>query len=187
MALWGKTDEAGSKPKYLKDSDKAVTFGVSVAEAQQKANRDKGIKTPGFTKVVSYTDAQGKERNKAETLVAFGAGNLSGADAADDAVVVDRTITISAQPASISVVEGATATFGVTATVTPTATLSYQWQKQEGGAGSWTAVSGATSATYTTDATVLATDSGDKYRVVVSAPDTTSVRSSAATLTVTAA
>src|SRR5208337_1648146 len=84
--------------------------------------------------------------------------------------------TISAQPANQSVAVGQTATFSVTAS--GTAPLSYQWQKGT------TAISGATSATYTTAATTTA-DSGSKFSVVVSNA-TGSTTSNAATLTVTA-
>ncbi|HKN16792.1 MAG TPA: hypothetical protein VJX47_07620, partial [Candidatus Sulfotelmatobacter sp.] len=84
--------------------------------------------------------------------------------------------TISAQPANQSVAVGQTATFSVTAS--GTAPLSCQWQKGT------TAISGATSATYTTAATTTA-DSGSKFSVVVSNA-TGSTTSNAATLTVTA-
>lgn len=82
--------------------------------------------------------------------------------------------TIGTQPASQTVLEGATATFSVTAS--GTAPLAYQWKK--GG----TAITGATSASYTTPATVLA-DSGSSFTVTVSNA-AGSVTSSAATLTV---
>ena len=186
MALWGKTDAAGSKPKYLTTDDKAVTFGVSVSEAQQPANREKGLKTQGWTKTVTYTDAQGNTRNKTEVLVAFG-GDLSGADAADDVTVLDNTITIGTQPAAASVVAGGTATFTVVATIAPAGTLSYQWQKQEAGATTWSNISGATSDSYTTAALTVADDNGDKYRVVLSGDAAKNVTSRSATLTVTAA
>jgi len=65
---------------------------------------------------------------------------------------------ITSQPASLSVAVGASASFSVVAS--STTTLSYQWRH----AG--TAISGATSATFTLD-TVAATDAGD-YDVVVS-------------------
>ncbi len=73
--------------------------------------------------------------------------------------------------------EGATATFSVTAS--GTAPLAYQWKK--GG----TAITGATAASYTTPATVLA-DSGSSFTVTVSNA-AGSVTSSAATLTVSPA
>ena len=194
MALWGKTDAAGSKPKYLSNttvndqaaSDKASTYGVSVSEAQQTGNREKGVKTPGWTKTVSYTDAQGNTRNKTEILVAFG-GDFTGADAADDAVIVDNTITIGTQPAATSVVAGGTATFSVVATIAPAGSVTYQWQKQEAGTTTWSAISGATSDSYTTGALTVADDNGDKYRVVVSGTTAKAVTSRSATLTVTAA
>ena len=68
------------------------------------------------------------------------------------------------QPASVSVTAGATATFSVTAAGTPAPT--YQWQQEAAGAGSYTAVSGATSASYTTPATTTA-NSGTQYRCLV--------------------
>jgi len=184
MALWGTTDQADNKPKYLTADEKTATVGVSVAEAQLANNRAAGIKTPGWTKVSSYVDAQGNTRSKAEVLVAFG-GNITG-DAADDAVVGDRTIAITTQPAATSAVAGATATFTVVATVTPTATLTYQWQKQEAGATTWSDISGATSASYTTGTLAVLADNGDKFRVKVGAADTRTVNSRSATLTVTA-
>jgi hypothetical protein len=82
--------------------------------------------------------------------------------------------TISSQPASQTVSAGQTATFSVTAA--GTATLSYQWTRN--GA----AISGATSASYTTPATVAA-DNGAKFAVTVT-NSVSSVTSSAATLTV---
>lgn len=85
--------------------------------------------------------------------------------------------TIGTQPANQTVLEGATATFSVTAT--GTAPLAYQWKK--GG----TAITGATAASYTTPATVLA-DSGSSFTVTVSNA-AGSVTSSAATLTVSPA
>jgi len=183
MSLWNNTDAEQSKPKFLNVADAAQTVGVSVDEALSAANRAIGIKTPGWVKTLSYTDAQGNVRNKTETLVAFG-GALTGDI---DALPQVATITISAQPQSLSVVEGLTALFSVTATAS-VGTLSYQWEKQEAGAGAWTAIAGATSATYETAETVLADDSTDAYRVVVSGSlSATPIVSDAAVLTVTVA
>jgi hypothetical protein len=80
------------------------------------------------------------------------------------------------QPASQSVTVGSTATFS--ATSTGTAPLTYQWQKNN------VNISGATSASYTTPATVSG-DNGETFRVVVSNP-VSSITSNAATLTVNA-
>lgn len=179
------TVTATEEPAYVMDSERASVVGVSVAEAQNANNRAAGIKTPGWTKTVTYTDAQGNTRVKSEVLVAFG-GDITG-DAADDAVVSDRVITISAQPAATSVVEGDTATFSVTATVSPSTTITYQWQKQEAGSTTWSNITDATSASYTTDVLTVAADNGDKYRVVLGAANARSINSRSATLTVTAA
>jgi len=90
--------------------------------------------------------------------------------------VTAQAPTITTQPANQTVTVGQTATFTVTAT--GSAPLSYQWQKGT------TDISGATSASYTTPATVVG-DSGSTYRVVVS-NSAGSVTSNSATLTVTA-
>jgi len=84
---------------------------------------------------------------------------------------------ITTQPANQTVTVGQMATFTVVAT--GTAPLSYQWQKNT------TAISGATSASYTTPATTSA-DNSAKFVVVVS-NTAGSVTSNAATLTVNSA
>ena len=84
--------------------------------------------------------------------------------------------TITAQPSSITVVLGQTATFSVTAT--GTSPLEYQWQKNGSN------VSGSTAATYTTPATT-SSDNGSKFDVVV-ADSAGSKTSAQATLTVSA-
>jgi hypothetical protein len=98
--------------------------------------------------------------------------------------VTPAVITINTQPSSNSVNEGQTASFSVSASVTLNATLSYQWQRNDG--SFWTNVSGATSNTYTTGSLTNADDNNDVYRVFVSADKgATGVYSSNATLTVT--
>ena len=84
---------------------------------------------------------------------------------------------ITAQPGSLSVTAGQTATFSVTAS--GTAPLSYQWRKNGSN------ISGATSSSYTTPATVVG-DSGATFTVVI-ANTAGSVTSNSATLTVTSA
>ena len=81
---------------------------------------------------------------------------------------------ITTQPANQTVTVGQTATFAVVAT--GTAPLSYQWQKNS------SAISGATSASYTTPATT-SSDNGAQFVVVVSNV-AGNVTSNAATLTV---
>jgi beta-glucanase (GH16 family) len=85
--------------------------------------------------------------------------------------------TITTQPTNQSAQVGQTATFSVAATGTPT--LTYQWSKNG------TAISGATSATYTTPA-VTSSDNGATFSVVVTNPYGNAT-STTATLTVTSA
>jgi Immunoglobulin domain len=85
--------------------------------------------------------------------------------------------TIATQPANQTVTAGQTAIFSVTAA--GTAPLAYQWQKGT------TAITGATSASYTTPATTTS-DSGTTFSVVVS-NSAGKMTSNAATLTVNAA
>ena len=81
---------------------------------------------------------------------------------------------ITTQPANQTVTAGQTATFSVVAA--GTAPLTYQWQKNNAN------ISGATSASYTTPATVSG-DNGATFRVIVTNP-VTSITSNPATLTV---
>jgi hypothetical protein len=178
MALWTNVDNEAGKPKFLNTTEKAATLGISPDEtANQKATH------AGW--VLSTTGTGGRSgRVFNETLVAM--GSMTGDN---DTVDPDPVITIGTQPQNISVIAPATATFTVAATATRGATLSYQWQIQQEGAGAFTNISGATSASYTTGATAIgdgagATD-GDNYRVIVSATGATAVTSNAATLTVT--
>ena len=163
MALWGKTDAAGSVPKWFDkyhamDSletnaptvpGRQVLF-VSVEEAQLDVNRKRGFDTPGWWAYYTIEMPDGTKRYKSECLVVLqqtqtDAGDTSfarypgGASAADDDVVAESIptpITISAQPVAIT---GAatpyTGTFGVTAA--GQATLQYQWQRQTATGTTW--------------------------------------------------
>jgi O-glycosyl hydrolase len=108
--------------------------------------------------------------------VAGCAGITSANKSSADSGATGVAPSITAQPTNQSVTTGQMAAFVVTAV--GTAPLSYQWQKNG------TAVSGATSASYTTPATTAA-DNGATFRVVVSNA-TGSVTSTTATLTVRA-
>jgi hypothetical protein len=182
MALWSNTDVDASKPKYLNTADAAATLGVSVIEATQAVNIAKGINTPGWVQYTTYTDAQSNVRNKSEVLVAM--STITG-DSTTDTLAPELTIT--AQPQDISVIEPATATFSVTATRTGTGTVTFQWQKADVlTPTTWVDIAGATSTSFTTGATTVADDNGDRYRVIVSVAGADSKTSTAATLTVTA-
>lgn len=88
---------------------------------------------------------------------------------------------ITTQPVNQSVTAPATATFTVTATGTPTPT--YQWQLSTDGGATFNNISGATSASYTTPATVTS-GSGKRFRVLLGNTAGTAV-SALAQLTVT--
>lgn len=183
MALWGKTDTANDKPKYLSTADKAATVGVDVAEATTPANIAKGINKPGWVKYSTYTDGNGNTRHKAETLVAF--SSMSG-DAADDAVAVDPVITIGTQPVAASVTSPADATFTVVATVNNSATPTYQWQVSTDGGSTWanTVDADGTGATLTVISTDAEYVDANEFRVVVSSTTAADVTSNAVALTV---
>jgi len=111
MSLWGKTDDANSAPKFLLDSadfpaaNTEIDYGglpmqvdinnayfVDVTEAGVEANRNNGIKTPGWILYKEY----GSGRKFVETLVpmkvaAVDAGDLgiSGNTDIEDSTVAD--------------------------------------------------------------------------------------------------
>lgn len=89
---------------------------------------------------------------------------------------------ITLQPASATAAPGATATFTLAATCAA-GTLSIQWQRSTS-AGGWSAIAGATNATYSVSAS--AADNGVQFRAVVSCSGVASATSSPATLTVIA-
>jgi Immunoglobulin I-set domain len=86
---------------------------------------------------------------------------------------------ITGQPLDQYVNEGDPATFTVTAT--SNLPLTYQWYRADPGSSTFTAIPGATSASYTLDSTALS-DNGAVYHVVVSNGTTSSVTSNAAAL-----
>jgi glucose/arabinose dehydrogenase len=89
--------------------------------------------------------------------------------------------TITQHPSDRTVAEGETAQFSCAAS--GTAPLSYQWQRKNSGAGSFSNISGATSTSYTTPATVVATDDQAQFQCVATNPYGNAI-SNAATLTV---
>lgn len=193
MSLYGRTDSATNVTKAgrgiaASSQAKTVVF-VDETEAALAENKARGINAPGWWSYFTYTDSSGKTRHKAEHLVTLANADLNANETqADDAIAADvqNIVTISAQPTDQTVVEGATATFAVTASVTTgTGTIAYQWQRFSA-AGRWANISGATSASYTTAATVAADDNGARFRVKLTT-DTgaAEVTSDAVTLTVT--
>src|SRR5215469_8649159 len=152
-----------------------VATGTAPLSYQWQKN---GAAISGATLASYTTPATTSADNGAQFVVVV-------SDSAGSATSNAATLTVSAsavapsittQPASQTVTVGQTATFTVVAT--GTSPLSYQWQKNG------TAISGATSASYTTPATT-SSDNGAQFVVVVSNV-AGSVTSNAATLTVNA-
>jgi hypothetical protein len=167
------------------------TIFIDDVEATLAENRERGLTAPGWWEYMTYTDADGKTRHKAQHLVAFKDAPVNAADL-DDAVAADvaSAITISAQPADVT---GAatpfTGTFAVTAAAT-TGSLVYRWQRQTATGTTWSNISntgvftGATTATLTLTAAAKATYDGYKFRVkITSSAGAEEVISTTATLT----
>ena len=126
---------------------------------------------------VATVDESGKV-----TAVAPGEATITvtteyGSKIATCTVIVHTATTITTQPQSVSVTEGQSATFSVTATGD---NLRYQWQLYSG--NSWSDITGATDASYTIDRTTTAM-SGNQYHCIVTG-DGGEVASDAAMLTV---
>lgn len=185
MALWGKTDADASRPKHLSTADLAKCIFVDVTEAQQAANKLRGLNGAGWWLYNTYTDSAGTTRYKTELLVPMSETAANAGDRADDTTAADAayTITIGTQPANQNTSSGG-ATFSVTATVTAGGgTLAYQWQKKAVGTTRFTNVSAATSASLALTGQLVA-NNGDQYRVkVTSAGGASEVTSDVATLT----
>ena len=126
---------------------------------------------------VATVDESGKVTAIAPGEATITVTTADGNHAATCTVIVHTATTITTQPQSVSVTEGQSATFSVTATGD---NLRYQWQINSG--NGWSAITGATDASYTIDRTTTAM-SGNQYRCIVTGNggETTS---SAATLTV---
>ncbi len=88
---------------------------------------------------------------------------------------------ITAQPTSVTICEGASAAFSVTAT-TGVGSLSYQWQLSTNGGTTWTNIAGATTTSFS-QTNVPATQNGYRFRLAVTAGCGTT-NSNAAILTV---
>lgn len=136
----------------------------------------------GATPVLYKTDSAGDWQ--AVPGASFSAGRATATvDSFSWFVVAVQPPLITVPPASLSVVEPATASFSVTALGAPP--FSYRWERSDDDGASWNPIAGATARSYTTPATSVAADDGDRYRVIVSNLDGDTT-SAAATLTVTA-
>jgi len=167
MALWGKTDAAGSVPKWFDDYHKMdsletntptvpgrqVLF-ISQEEAALDENIKRGFDTPGWWSYYTIEMPDGTKRYKTECLVVLSETQASAGDGSfarysggparsDDEQAADTTptpITISVQPANVTgAANPFTGTFAVTAA--GEATLQYQWQRQTPTGTTWTNIS----------------------------------------------
>jgi len=176
----GNTYVLSEKPIYVSaasvGTDANNVFGVDANETAA----NKSVAHAGWIqRTVGTGNRSG--RVQLETLVA---GSMITGDANDDTQFPDYKITITSQPQDVSAVDGESATFSVTSTVTSGGVMTYLWQLSTNGT-TWTDLESATTATLTF-AEVLSADDGNQYRVIVSVTGGASVTSDAATLTVTA-
>ena len=150
--------------------------GTAPLSYQWKKN---GTSIPGATAASYTTPAETTADNGAQFIVVVSnsVGNVTSNAATLTVNPASVAPSITTQPSSVTITAGQTATFSVTAT--GTAPLSYQWS-QNG-----TAISGATSSSYTTPAETTSAN-GTQFTVVVS-NSVGNVTSNAATLTVNAA
>lgn len=132
-----------------------------------------GTAISGATSASYTTPATTASDNNAQFTVTI-TNSVSNVTSNAAVLTVNIPPTISTQPASHTVAVGQTTTFSVTAS--GTGTLTYQWKKNS------TAISGATSASYTIPAAV-ASDNGGSFTVTVTGT-AGSVTSNAAILTV---
>ncbi|MFZ0786186.1 MAG: immunoglobulin domain-containing protein [Candidatus Acidiferrales bacterium] len=126
----------------------------------------------------SYTLATTSSSDNGATFRVVVTDSVGNATSNSATLTIDSAPTIAVQPSNQTVLVGQTATFSVTATGNPAPT--YQWQNAATSAN----IPGATSASYTTPATMIA-DNGSTFQVVVT-NSVGSQTSHAATLTVNA-
>ena len=169
------------------------TVFIDDTEATLAENIERGLTAPGWWEYMTYTDADGNTRHKANHLVAFKDAPVNAADL-DDSVAADvaSAISIGTQPADQTEDEGDTAAFAVVATAT-TGNVVYLWQRRTSTSGRWTNISAtldsAVYSDFTTDTLVISDVTGldaYEYRVkLTSDAGAEEVISDAATLTVT--
>ena len=93
-----------------------------------------------------------------------------------------RVISISQQPQAQTIIEGQTATFSITASIT-SGSINYQWQKTTDSGGNWSNIGGANQSSYTTPTQPFPTVN-NQYRCVLSNSNAISVTSDAADIIV---
>jgi HYR domain len=171
----------GTAPFSLIYSDGTTSYSVtninsSATPGQNFYDITSSATTPGVYTIVACSDALGCSGNT---------------PAGRSITIVDRRITISAQPQSVSVCSNTSATFSVTATAG--ASISYQWWSRPNALASGTVITGNVSAVTSTliipAAQVLVTPSGTEYYCILTnnAGGCADVSTTPATITVGAA
>ena len=133
-----------------------------------------GSESTSYTKTGLTNDTSYSFRVAAITSV--GTGTYSSSTSVTPTAGSTPVITITQQPVAATVTNG-TGTWSVTATTT-SGTLTYQWQRHQGG-GNYANISGATSASYTRTQMTPNDEFNRFYQCVVSCVGATSVTSSA--------
>ena len=110
-------------------------------------------------------------------------GSASDITSTHGELTVLRVISIQTQPNSTAVIEGATGTFTIVASITSDI-ITYQWQISTNGGLDWSNINGANGTSYTTPNTVFPTTPSEQFRCVLTNSNATTVTSNAATLTV---
>ncbi|HTC45630.1 MAG TPA: immunoglobulin domain-containing protein [Steroidobacteraceae bacterium] len=154
-----------------------ATFSVSASGAALTYQWNRGGAAIAGATSASYTTPVTASTDNGAVFTVVVANSAGSVTSTGATLTVNSAPQITTQPANRSVTVGQAATFTVVASGNPAPT--YQWKK--GG----TAISGATSASYTTPVTAMS-DSGSTFTVVVT-NSLGSTTSTAATLTVTAA
>jgi len=158
---------------------------IDETEATLAENKSRGLNSPGWWEYMTFTDASGRTRHKAQHLTSFKSAPHNVADADDDvAADITAIITINTQPADTTVADGAALSLLVAAISTPPADaslLTYQWQKKSG--RRWNNI-GANQPTYDVGAVTTA-DAGDYRFKITSSNGAKEVTSDTAVVTVT--
>ena len=143
------------------------TIYIDAVEATLVANTSRGLNAPGWWEYMTYTDAAGKTRHKAQHLVSMGFAPVNATDA-DDNTAADNdpaggpVITIGTQPTTIGngtstlEIPAAAQTFTAAATVTGSGSpsVAYQWQRKTATSDRWVNIGSTTdSSAYTGFAT----------------------------------
>jgi hypothetical protein len=159
---------------------------IDETEATLAENKSRGLTAPGWWEYMTFTDASGRTRHKAQHLTSFKSAPANVADADDDvAADITALITINTQPApTTAVIVGQPLALAVDAIATPpgdASVLTYQWQKKSG--RRWTNI-GANQPTY--DVAVYAESDAGDYRVKITSSNGAKEVTSATATVVTA-